>query len=540
MKALFSCALVLLLFSCNKSIKVDLIVHNAGIYLVDDTFGLATAMAIKDGKVVEAGASEMILKKYKSKELLDAQQQFIFPGFIDAHAHFTPYALDGWKTDLTGATSFDEVLERLPQRNGKDWIYGRGWDQHLWKNKSFPSKEKLDSLYPNTPVFLKRVDGHAALVNQKGLELAGIDEHFKIASGEVVLENGKPTGLLIDKAMEYVDAKIKTIEGEEAFGYIERLQRLCHSVGLTSIHDCGISEQMFSMLQEMEKSDKLTMNLFVLLSDSSDYYNEWLKRGIYKSDKITMGGFKVYGDGALGSRGACLKSDYSDRSGWRGFLLGEPQHFSELVNKLINSPFQMCTHAIGDSANAFILKTYASVLKGKNDRRWRLEHAQVVDTNDLKYFIDYNIIPSVQPTHAISDMLWAAERLGMERMPFAYAYKKLLQTNGWMPLGTDFPVESMNPVMTFYSAVARKNQDGKPAIGFQMNDALTREEAMRGITIWAAKAAFQEKVRGSLEPGKVADFVIIDTDLMNVDEADILNAFVLKTFVNGVQVYASP
>lgn len=542
MKKLLSCLIFVISFiSCDNKNQVDLIVHNAGIYLVDDTFGVANAMAIKEGKIVATGSNEDIISKYEAKELLDAKQQFIFPGFIDAHAHFAPYAMDGWKIDLTGSTSFAEVLEKLPQTpNATTWIYGRGWDQNLWEVKALPDKTMLDYLYPTTPVFLKRVDGHAALVNQKVLDIAGIGPDFKIASGEIILKDGKPTGVLIDAAMSYVDAMIPGVEDEKAIGYMEDLQRRCHSVGLTSIHDCGISTNLFSILQQMEKDKKLTMNLFVLLSDSSAYYDEWLKNGIYKSDRLTMGGFKVYSDGALGSRGACLKSDYSDRNGWKGFMMSELSHFETLAKKLFNSKFQMCTHAIGDSANAYMLKTYANVLKGKNDRRWRIEHAQVVDVQDLHYFTDYSIIPSVQPTHATSDMVWAKDRLGFERMPFAYAYKSLLATNGWMPLGTDFPVESMNPIMTFYSAVARKNQDGKPDGGFQMKSALTREEAMRGMTIWAAKAAFQEKVRGSLEPGKVADFVIMSTDLMNVDENSLLDAFVSMTFVNGKSVYASP
>jgi hypothetical protein len=303
------------------------------------------------------------------------------------------------------------------------------------------------------------------------------------------------------------------------------------------VQDCGVSEHTIDMVDAEQKAGNLKMKIYAMLSDSAQYYDRWIAKGIYKTPLLHVGGFKLYGDGALGSRGACLLQDYTDKPGWKGFLLSDPKHFAEVAAKLANTKFQMCTHAIGDSGNREILNVYASVLKGKNDKRWRIEHAQVVNENDFNLFGENNIIPSVQPTHATSDMYWAAQRLGNERMEGAYAYKDLLNQNGWMPLGTDFPVEYISPFKTFYAAVARQDAKGFPADGFQMDNALSREETLRGMTIWAAKAAFEEKEKGSLEKGKAADFIMLDTDLMNCETPAILKATVLKTYINGEKVF---
>jgi hypothetical protein len=274
-----------------------------------------------------------------------------------------------------------------------------------------------------------------------------------------------------------------------------------------------------------------------MLSDSSVNYDKYLRSGPLKTDRLNVRAFKVYGDGALGSRGACLLRPYSDKPGWQGFLLRDKTHYEAIAAKLANSGFQMCTHAIGDSGNRMVLQTYAAVLKGKNDKRWRVEHAQVVNLADIKFFADYSIIPSVQPTHATSDMYWAQDRVGEERMKGAYAYKQLLQQNGWLPLGTDFPVEDISPMKTFYAAVVRKDAQGFPDGGFQMGDALTREEALRGMTIWAARSNFEEQEKGSLEKGKFADFIILDRDIMKANAKDLLSVKVMSTYCNGELVY---
>lgn len=518
----------------------DLIITNARIYTVNRNFDTAESMAISKGKILAVGKSAYILKKYQSKNIQNLQGKTVFPGLIDAHCHFTGFATDKWKCELWGTKSWDEIVDRITEYSKtapKEWLYGRSWDQNDWAIKEFPTKEKLDQLFPDRPVYLKRIDGHAAIANQKALDIAGITTDSKILGGEIEIKSGKLTGILIDNAMLLVEKFIPEIEESEAIQYFSALQKECFSYGLTSLHDCGITERTLDLLEKAQSKGELQMKIFALMEDNPDYYDRWVKKGRYTHKNITVGGFKVYSDGALGSRGANLIHDYSDKKGWRGFLLSERTHFENLARKLKNSNLQMCTHAIGDSANRTILQIYGDVLGTKNDRRWRIEHAQIVDQNDFGLFGKYSIIPSVQPTHATSDMYWAEDRLGKDRLHFAYAYQDLLKQNGWLPLGTDFPVEEISPLKTFHSAVARKDSKNYPANGFQKENALTREQAIRGMTIWAAKAAFQENEIGSLEVGKSADFIILDQDLMTVPENQILRTKVLETFSSGKKVF---
>jgi predicted amidohydrolase YtcJ len=529
-----------LLMACNKKMSVSLIVDHAKIYTVDSSFSVVSAMAIKDGKIVATGTSESIFKQYEADSVLDAQGKFIFPGFIDAHCHFTGYATDMWKCELVGTTSFEAVVDKLKTYSTSapmEWIYGRGWDQNDWDVKQFPDKKILDSLFPNRPVFLKRIDGHAALANNKALQLAGIDTHTEIAGGSVELKNQQLTGILIDNAMDLVEKIIPPLADSLAVKYYLLAQEICFAEGLTGVHDCGVSEHTIELVDAAQKSGFLKMKIFALLSDSSHYYDKWIQKGPYQTERLHVGGFKLYADGALGSRGACMLHSYDDKNNWNGFLLSNQQHFESVATKLANSKFQMCTHAIGDSGNRVILNIYAKTLKGKQERRWRIEHAQVVNNADFHLFGDAHIIPSVQPTHATSDMYWAEDRIGKERLAGAYAYQQLLQQNGWMPLGTDFPVEYISPMKTFLAAVARTDGNGYPKDGFQKENALTRVQAIRGMTIWAAKAAFEEKEKGSLEPGKTADFIILDTDLMECNWKDILKTKVYSNYVNGEAVY---
>jgi len=532
--------IILFLFSCSNKTTVSLIVHNAKIYTVDSGFNVVEAMAIKDGKIVATGTNENILKTYESDSTIDANNKFIFPGFIDAHCHFTGYATDQWKCDLTGTHSFEEIVDKINSYSKSapmEWIYGRGWDQNDWEIKSFPNKKLLDSLFPNRPVFLKRVDGHAALANQKALELSGININTIINGGSVEIKDGKLTGILIDNAMDLVEKNIPSITDDLAKKYLYEMQQMCFEQGLTGVHDCGVSEHTIELIEQAQKSGDLKMKIFALLSDSANYYDKWIKKGPYKTNGLHVGGFKLYADGALGSRGACLLSEYNDKKNWNGFLLSDAIHFREVAEKLVNTEFQMCTHAIGDSGNRTILKIYSDVLKEKNDKRWRIEHAQVVNQSDFHYFRSFNIIPSVQPTHATSDMYWAKDRIGVERIKGAYAYQTLLKENGWLPLGTDFPVEYISPFKTFLAAVFRMDDKGFPNDGFQIEQGLTREQTIRGMTIWAAKAAFEENEKGSLEMGKAADFIILDTDLMGCKREDVLKTKVVSTFIDGRKVY---
>ncbi len=535
--------IVLCSISCTTKTRVDLIVHNALIYTVDSNFSTAEAMVVSDGKIVATGSNANILNRYSSDNITDAMGKSIYPGFIDGHAHFYGYTLNLQEVDLTGTKSWDECIERTRAFVSKNnipagkWITGNGWDQNDWEMKSFPDKTLLDKNFPDNPVLLTRIDGHAAVANQQALDIASVKAGDAISGGVIETKGKILTGILVDNAIGKVSAMVPQPDNATLEKVFDRAQQNCFAVGLTGVTDCGLMKWQVDQLDGLQKSGKLKMKLTVLLSDAKENYDHYLKTGIYKSDRMHIAGFKLYADGALGSRGACLLKPYSDKPGWSGFLLDSISHYTQVLQIIMQSPFQACTHAIGDSGNRMILEQYAAVLKGKNDRRWRIEHAQVVDTADLHLFNQYSIIPSIQPTHATSDMYWAEDRLGKERIKTAYAYKDLLQQTGWLVLGTDFPVEDISPFKTFYAAVVRRDAQHFPPGGFQIENALNREEALKGMTIWAAKGSFEEKEKGSLEKGKWADFTITDINIMQCDPPDILNTRVLYTYVNGEKVY---
>ena len=538
--AFLTISLSVFLFACSQKQKIDLLVYNANIYTVDSSFSTAEVMAIKDGKIVEVGKTIDLEKKYDAKEKLDALRKFIYPGFIDAHAHFVGYGNSLQRVNLVDTKNWDEVIERVKaftKENPDGWLLGRGWDQNDWPVKEFPDNKQLNELFPDRPVLLTRIDGHAAIANQKALDIAGIKAGDKLTGGEIDEKNGTLTGILVDNAAGLVSSKIPGATEEQFKKALKAAEKNCFAVGLTTIDDCGLSYVAVDMIRELQANGDLKMRLYVMLSDEKTNYDYLEKNGVIKTDRLNVRSIKVYADGALGSRGACLLQPYSDKPNWSGFLLSSPAHFDSVANYISKKGWQMCTHAIGDSGNRTMLKIYAKYLKGKNDLRWRIEHAQVVNQNDFNLFGTNSIVPSVQPTHATSDMYWAGDRLGAERVKGAYACKQLLQQNGWMPLGTDFPVEDISTFKTFYAAVVRKDEKGWPDAGFQIENALTREEALRGMTIWAAKANFEEKEKGSLEKGKFADFVILDADIMKEAPEKLLDVKVLKTFLGGEKVY---
>jgi predicted amidohydrolase YtcJ len=541
MKKLLPLLLIVAISSCQqKEYNADLLVKNGVVYTVNNSFATADAFVVKSGKIVAVGTADSLEKIYYAKNIVDAGGKAIYPGFIDAHSHFYEYGTDLQAANLVGTKSWAEVCDTVSsysRRNTEGWIIGNGWDQNHWSVKEFPSKSKLDSLFPVRPVILHRIDGHAAIANQAALNIAGIKPGQSIVGGTIETINGKLTGMLVDNAVGIVTRKIPAPTEQANQDAFLGAQKNCFAVGLTTVDDCGLPYTMVNTIASLQHKGLLKMRMYVMLADRPENYDYLFKRGIYKTPGLNVRAIKVYADGALGSRGACLLDDYSDRKNWKGFLLSDPKHFEEIAQKIADKGFQMCTHAIGDSANRLILKIYGKVLKGQNDRRWRIEHAQVVATDDVHYFMDYNIVPSVQPTHATSDMNWAAQRLGSQRIKTAYAYKRLLGENGWIALGTDFPVENINPMYTFYAAVERKDLKGLPAKGFQMSNALTRTEALKGMTIWAAKANFEEKEKGSIEPGKYADFVILDQDIMKINGAELPKVKVLNTYINGEKVY---
>ncbi len=545
--------------SCSQKRKADLLIFNATIYTVDNAFTVAQAMVIRDGMILATGSTDSLRDEYNCTESYDAGGRFIYPGLIDAHAHFMGYAMGLQTADLTGTKSWNGpggVIDRLkafaaghpgvsravrPDSATASWLVGRGWDQNDWENKAFPDKTLLDSLFPGRPVILQRVDGHAAIVNQAALNAAGIKPGDKVAGGEIgLMTSGKElSGMLVDNAVGLVDRKVPSPPREEIRLALMQAEKNCFAMGLTTIDDCGLSIEAMEGLRSLQDAGDLRMRFYVMLKDETRSLEYLEKHGIIKTAKLNVRSIKVYGDGALGSRGACLLQPYADQPGHTGFLLSTRAHFDSIAARIVKDGLQMCTHAIGDSGNRTILQVYAAQLKGKNDLRWRIEHAQVIAAGDFALFSQYSIIPSVQPTHATSDMYWAAQRLGKERVKGAYAYKQLLGQNGWLPLGTDFPVEDISPFHTFHSAVFRRDEKEWPVEGFQLENALTREQALRGMTIWAARSNFEEQEKGSLETGKFADFILLDKDLMKVSSNEVLALKVYRTYSGGVLVYGA-
>ncbi|HQQ13057.1 MAG TPA: amidohydrolase [Bacteroidales bacterium] len=526
-----------------KPTEVDLILFNGHVYTVDSTFSVAASFAVKDGKFVAVGTNEEIARRYQSAHLIDAGGKAVYPGFNDGHCHFYGFGENLFRyAELAGAASFAEVIDRLKQHaasHPSEWLLGRGWDQNLWEGRQFPTNEALEEVFPNKKILLLRIDGHASLVSKAALELAGISAKTQIEGGEVLLgKDGKPTGVLIDNADAPVKALVPKLTDDEKKTALLEAQKRCFAFGLTSVTDAGLPYATIRLIEELQSQGTLKMKVNAMIDPDEETMNHYLPSGPYSSGMLSVRSVKLYADGALGSRGAKMKAPYSDAPDKSGLIMHETSFYQNVIQRAYDAGFQVNTHAIGDSGVSMMLGLYGAVLKGSNDRRWRIEHAQVVDEVDFARFATYNIIPSIQSTHATSDMGWAAERVGNDRVKGAYAQKRLLSANGWLVNGTDFPIENINPVYTFYAAVFRKDLNGKPAEGFQMENALSREEALRSITIWPAKGAFEEIRKGSIEPSKAADFVILSADLMKAAESEIVGAVPLQVFSNGKQVFS--
>ncbi|BAO76645.1 amidohydrolase [Winogradskyella sp. PG-2] len=535
MKKLTLLLFLITIVSCQKDKEqTDLIVTNANIYTVDSDFNTAEAFAVNNGKIIAVGSQNEIEGKYKSVNTINAEGKTIVPGLIDAHCHFLGLGFNQQAVDLVGTKSFEEVVQRVTDfqnLKNRDFIQGRGWDQNDWEDKKFPTKTLLDKLYPDIPIALTRIDGHAILCNQAALDLGNVTADSKVDGGEVVIENGELTGVLVDNAellvMNYWPKPTKKDNIEALLA----AQKICFDLGLTTVDDAGLSRASIELIDSLQRSGDLKMRIYAMISASEDHLDYYLKRDVLKTERLNVSSFKFYADGALGSRGAMLREPYSDKPGHLGLLVTDIETFNIAAERISNSKYQMNTHAIGDSANHAVLQTYNKVLEGKKDRRWRVEHAQVVSQEDFELY--KNVFPSIQPTHATSDMYWAEDRVGEERIKGAYAYKKLLNAYGKVALGTDFPVERVSPFLTFYAAVSRQDLKQYPEGGFQMKDALSREETLKGMTIWAAYSNFEENEKGSIEVGKLADFIILDKDIMKVDVNEIPNINVLKTIVGG-------
>jgi predicted amidohydrolase YtcJ len=530
------------LTSCMKQNNADLILYNGTIHTVDPSFSKAESMAVKEGRILAVGSDDEITRRFSAAERIDLEGKFVYPGLIDAHCHFLGYGKSLLHADLSGTASFGEVIEILKNRQEKypsEWILGRGWDQNDWAVKEFPTKEILDKAFPENPVLLSRIDGHAAIANTEALKRAGINESTGIKGGSLIMKNGKLTGVLVDNAIGLVERIVPEPDERSVTEALLQAQANCFEVGLTSIHEAGLDYRTIDMIDSLQKAGALKIRIYAMLTPGEQNYEHYLNRGIYRTDRLNVRSIKLYADGALGSRGALMLEPYSDDPGNRGLAVSSPEYLERQCRLALEKGYQVNTHCIGDSANRMILNLYAGFLKGKNDLRWRIEHAQVIHPDDFSKFGQYSIIPSIQSTHATSDMYWAEERLGPLRIKGAYAYRQLMQENGWIPNGSDFPVESINPVYGFYALCIRKDLQGFPENGFQPENALSREDALRAMTIWAARAAFEENEKGSLESGKMADFIVTDQDLLSMPPGEIPGTRILQTWLAGKRIYFS-
>jgi len=525
--------------SCRQPHRVEYLIKAEKVYTVDNEFCITNAIVVDKGKIVATGNFETLKKQYKPDSILDYSNKYIYPGLIDAHCHFFGYGEMLENQWLGGARSWKEVVEQLKknyQHHPTNWILGRGWDQNQWDEKSMPDRELLDQYFPDVPVYLVRVDGHCAVVNSKALQMANVTENTKINGGKIELRDGKPSGLLFDNAKEYMRSFVPKPSDADLERQLLRAQADCYGVGLTSVTDAGLPFRKIRLLDSLQRSGKINIHVNAMLEPEPENLH-WILEGKERfNPKLTVKFIKLYADGALGSRGALLFEPYSDAPNHTGILVTSEDSLRVVCRLAVENQFSVATHCIGDRAVNIILNIYSEFLKPGNDLRWRIEHAQVVQTADFRRFGDFAVIPSIQPTHAISDMQWAERRLG-NRVSNAYAYQQLLQQNGWLAAGSDFPIESINPLEGFCAAVFRKNREGRPENGFQPENALSRKEALYAMTVWAAKAGFDEANRGSLEVGKVADWVVLNVDLLQASQIEILNSKVFATYVDGQRVF---
>jgi len=512
-----------------KGVSVDLIIHNAQIHTLDASDRVLQAIAIRNGKIIEVGAERQILNKYSAEQTVDAQGKDVYPGLTDAHGHMLMYAKQLLGVDLRGVKSLQEMIHRCEQYKAKNpnlkFIVGQGWDQNLWANQEMPTNEQLNILFASIPVCLYRVDGHAALVNDFLLKKSDlIQKSAPISDGEVVIKNNKPTGLLIDNAMSLVQPFLPDFSKKAYLEALLMVQDELLQYGITSVHEAGIDFEHISWLKELIDKHSLHVNLYAMLMDTPKNRAFVQKHGKYRYKNLVIRSFKCFADGALGSRGALLKGPYHDHPESRGLLLTEVAQMQNLAKFCLAHGYQMNTHSIGDSANALVLSIYQKVFNTKPDHRFRIEHAQILDPKDFIKFSQFAVFPSVQPTHAISDAHWAEKRLGKDRLKGAYAYQTLFNQFGMIALGTDFPVEQINPFATIQAA--SNNPFGEN---------LQFDQIIKGMTIYAAFASFQEKQLGTLEKGKDATLAIFEYPI-NTQLGQVQN-YAWRTFIKGKCVF---
>jgi hypothetical protein len=542
----------LLLPTLSMKKSADLLLVNGRVYTLDDHGQLAEAMAISNGRIVAVGSSASIQESFTPAQVIDLHGLPVYPGFIDAHGHMEGLGSSLMNVDLRGASSLDEIRRRIAEEKARkkpgQWIRGRGWDQNLWPSKAFPTHEDIDAAAGDIPVYLVRVDGHAVLVNQAVLNLAGITKMTPEPPGGKILRhrNGEPTGVFVDNAIEMLAQVLPPPSVEDREEALEKAAAQCVSDGLTEVHDMGVDFDGLALYKQLFSGGKIPLRIYAVIEGPGKAWEEYQKSGpeINTFDGLlTVRAIKLYADGALGSRGAALIEPYSDDPGNRGLTLTSSSDLKQIATSAAQKGFQVCVHAIGDRANSIVLEVYRDVFNSLHikglDYRFRVEHAQILEQSDIPRFHELGVIPSMQPTHCTSDMGWAEERLGPKRVAGAYAWQSLLKTGVVIPAGSDFPVENPNPLWGFYAAVTRQDQRGLPEGGWHPEERMTREQALRSFTLWGAYAAFQESQKGSIEPGKWADLVVLSDDIMTIEPRNILDASVEMTMVNGRMVYRS-
>ncbi|MEO7712537.1 MAG: amidohydrolase family protein [Gemmatimonadaceae bacterium] len=529
--------------------SADLVVTNARIHTVDDARPMVAAMAIRNGTIVFTGSvREAMALRGATTRVVDMGGRTIIPGMVDAHAHLLGLGQSLRNVDLVGTKSLDEVIARVVERaKGQPagaWILGRGWDQNDWSDTRFPTHDALSRALPNNPVWLIRVDGHAGYGNAAAMRAAGVTTATVDPSGGKIERTAtrEPTGVFIDNAKSLVERSIPASTREDNRRAISAAIAESHKWGLVGLHDAGESRTTIDLMEEMAKAGQIPFRLYIMVGDDSAAVTHYLARGPQSGlydNRLWIRSFKLYADGALGSRGAALLEPYSDDPNNRGLLLSAPAHIQDVAARALRAGFQVNTHAIGDRGNRVVLDAYDAALSANPtaDHRFRVEHAQILSHDDIPRFAAMGVIPSMQAVHQTSDMYWAGSRLGLGRVLGAYAWRSLLNTGIVVPNGSDFPVEAVNPLLSFHSAVSRQDAENWPVGGWMPEQRMTRDEALKSMTIWPAYAGFQDAIMGSLAPGKLADFVVLDRDIMTVPERDILGATVIATWIGGKPVY---
>ena len=529
--------------------RTELIISNARIYTADDANPIAEALAVSGGKLVFVGSAvEAMALKGASTTMLDAGGRTIIPGMTDAHAHLYGLGVELRQVDLTGTKSYDEVIARVVAKAATlpkgTPVLGRGWDQNDWSDTRLPSNTALSAATPNHPVILGRVDGHAVLANAVAITKAGVTADTKDPEGGRILRDarGAPTGVFVDNAQQLMAAAATGGEALNPRDVLKSAVREANRWGLTGVHEMGVSPAIVGTYEAAAQAGELTLRAYVLLSGDSATVNWAMAKGPRSAlfdGRLWVRCIKLYGDGALGSRGAALLDPYADDAQNNGLLVMQPAWIESVSERALRSGWQVATHAIGDRANRLVLDAYATALKAvpTADHRFRIEHAQIIHHDDIPRFATLGVIPSMQASHQTSDMYWAGNRLGTERLRGAYAWRSLLATGVIIPNGSDFPVEMVNPLLSFHAAISRQDGDDFPVGGWYAEQRMTREEALRSMTIWPARASFQEQLLGSLTAGKYADFVVLDQDIMRVVPELVLRTQVVQTWVGGAKVY---